>query len=256
MKDGQEVRRIPITVIASVCGLVLVAGGGIAWWTASHTPSVHTSQSISPPSPSTGVPSPAESPAVLIPVPPPSPAPTTPSQLPAQPAPPQTASAPPQPAKNLDPGASQSLPQAADQTVPIYWVKATSQKLEVVPTPVKLKNASQPDTALAAAFDRLLAGPTETTVSSEIPKGTQLRSLKVQGNDIYLDLSQDFTGGGGSESMIGRLGQVIYTATSFNPNAKVWISVEGKPLEVLGGEGLEVTQPTTRQSFEKDFAIK
>jgi spore germination protein GerM len=55
--------------------------------------------------------------------------------------------------------------------------------------------------------------------------------------------------------MMGRLAQIIYTATDRNPDAPVWIKVEGKPLEGLGGEGVEIKQPMTRKDFDRDFPI-
>jgi spore germination protein GerM len=55
--------------------------------------------------------------------------------------------------------------------------------------------------------------------------------------------------------MVGRVGQVVYTATTLNPNAKVYIEVNGKPLEVLGGEGVEIEQPMTRESFKKEYPL-
>ncbi|MBD2019453.1 spore germination protein, partial [Leptolyngbya sp. FACHB-36] len=37
--------------------------------------------------------------------------------------------------------------------------------------------------------------------------------------------------------------------------ARVWLFVEGEPLETLGGEGLMLDQPISRESFEKEFAL-
>ena len=256
MKDGQEVRRISTTaVIASVCGLALVTGGGIAWWTANRSPTADTQSSAPTTAPALSS-SPAESPGIIIPVPPPAPVQVPQAQTP-RPQTPQVLVPQPQTPQVLVPKSPQPKPlqQTDTQTVQVYWLKGAIGKFEAVPTKVAVKQADKPDAALQAAFNSLLAGPKDASVSSEIPKGTKLRSLSVKNEGVYVDLSAEFSSGGGSNSMTGRLGQVIYTATSLKPNTKVWISVEGKPLELLGGEGLEVAQPSTRQSFDKNFPL-
>ena len=250
MKDGQEVRSVSTTaVIAGVCGLALVTGGGIAWWTANRSPTADTQSSVSTTAPALS-PSPAESPAVIIPVPPPTPVQGQQAQTP------QVRIPQAQTPQALVPKSPQPKPlqPVGAQTVQVYWVKGAG-KFEAVPTKISLKQADKPDAVLQAAFDSLLAGPKDATVSSEIPQGTKLRSLSVKNEGVYVDLSAEFSSGGGSSSMTSRLGQVIYTATSLKPNTKVWISVEGKPLELLGGEGLEVAQPSTRQTFDKNFPL-
>ncbi|MGB3534090.1 MAG: GerMN domain-containing protein [Microcoleaceae cyanobacterium] len=142
----------------------------------------------------------------------------------------------------------------SEQTVNVYWLQPDpTGQLQWVPTPVVLNTENNPSAILAAAFDRLLAQPESDEFYSEIPPQTQLLSLRAEGEDIYLDLSSDFAAGGGSFSMIGRLGQVIYTATSLDPQGNVWLSMDGKPLELLGGEGLEIAQPMTRDLFETEF---
>lgn len=140
------------------------------------------------------------------------------------------------------------------QTAQIYWLRDTGSNLELVPNPITVAGG-QPNAVLGAAFTSLLAGPTDGTLGSTIPEGTELRGLTIQEDGIHVDLSEEFTTGGGSASITGRVAQVLYTATSLQPDAKVWINVEGKQLEVLGGEGLELKQPLTRQSFQENFTL-
>lgn len=142
-----------------------------------------------------------------------------------------------------------------EQTVQVYWLKDTGTKLELVPTAVDVPASNQPAAVLKGAFEELLKAPSDQAIASTIPPGTKLRNLDIRADGIHVDLSQDFVGGGGSASMSGRLAQVIYTATTLAPNAKVWISVDGKPLETLGGEGLVVDQPMTRAAFDQNFQL-
>jgi spore germination protein GerM len=143
---------------------------------------------------------------------------------------------------------------ANEQTPNVYWLRPKDKSVALVPQPVKIASirANQP---LEAAFQSLLAGPTEGTDSTTIPKGTKLLGLKSENDEVHVNLSEDFTSGGGSTSMMGRVGQVVYTATTLNPKAKVYIDVNGKPLDVLGGEGVELQQPLTRESFEKNYQL-
>jgi spore germination protein GerM len=141
-----------------------------------------------------------------------------------------------------------------EQTPNVYWLRPKDKSVALVPQPVKVASirANQP---LEAAFQSLLAGPTEGTDSTTIPKGTKLLGLKAENNEVHVNLSEDFTRGGGSTSMMGRVGQVVYTATTLNPKAKVYIDVNGKPLDVLGGEGVELQQPLTRESFQQNYPL-
>jgi spore germination protein GerM len=214
MRDPMQENTKPVGIIAAMAALLIAVGGGITWWTLS------TRQT--------------EQPDVVSPVPSPSPGETSP---PSPVPPPQT-----------------QQPGTVEKTVEIYRVQDQNGEIAWVSTPVTLEvSEDDPGVVLEAAFRRLLAQPTDENRFSEIPPNTEIMGVQANSNEVYVDLSPEFTTGGGSASMIGRLGQVIYTATSLNPDAKVWISVGSQPLEILGGEGLEVPQPATRKNFEAQF---
>jgi spore germination protein GerM len=144
---------------------------------------------------------------------------------------------------------------ATIQDASVYWIDPqATQDLELQPIKLLIATKSEPKEMLETAFQQLLSGQNDRGYTTTIPAGTKLLSLKTDKTGVYINLSGDFVTGGGSESTIGRLGQVIYTATSLDPNGKVWIDVDGKPLEYLGGEGLEVSQPMTRALFKENFS--
>ncbi len=160
------------------------------------------------------------------------------------------------------PNASSSIQEQVQKPTPAqkgpqaYWVKDTGNSLELVATAVQIKTASSSEDLLTSALKALLeTSPTDPEVVSAIPSGTELLSLEQKPDGIHLDFSEEFTSGGGSASMTSRLGQVLYTATSLDPNAPVWIRVAGQPLETLGGEGLAIPQPITRAFYEEELAL-
>jgi spore germination protein GerM len=141
--------------------------------------------------------------------------------------------------------------RAVDGQLAVYWIESSKNKLIAVPIAVKAKSN---DEAIGSVINTLITErPPESELYSAIPANTKVLSAITKSKEIRINLSQDFTKGGGSASMQGRIIQVLYTATTLEPDAKVYLSVEGKPLKYIGGEGLEVPQPMTRKDFALEF---
>jgi spore germination protein GerM len=102
------------------------------------------------------------------------------------------------------------------------------------------------------AVGELLKGPRPEEKKqgffTEIPAGTELLGVSRHGSTITVDLSQKFTHGGGSTSMTQRIEELKRTVYALDKRHQLSVSVEGKPLELLGGEGLEVNDTLKRQA--------
>ena len=162
--------------------------------------------------------------------------------------------------KTPPPITQQEIPQAPEpitqeKVIEICWLNPVNNKIELVTNTLTFQKTVKPDRVLETAFETLLNGPKGEKYTTAIPEGTKLLNLKVNQQDVYINLSQEFTSGGGSASMTSRLAQVIYTATSFGQVKNVWISVENKPLKTLGQEGLIINQPMTREDFNANFTL-
>ncbi len=111
----------------------------------------------------------------------------------------------------------------------------------------------RPDGALdaaRAAVEALAAGPTAAEaargLASEVPPGTDVRSVRWAGDVLVVDLDAAVAAGGGTASMIGRIAQLTYTLTQPGGVSAVEVRVDGRALEAWGGEGVMVAWPWRR----------
>jgi germination protein M len=105
-----------------------------------------------------------------------------------------------------------------------------------------------------ASIEALLDGPSSDDqnyeLGSEIPAGTELLDISLQDGTLTVDLSSQFTEGGGSASMQMRLAQVVHTGTQFDSIDDVQILIDGQNVDSIGGEGVMVDGTLSRDDFE------
>ncbi|MCS6960064.1 MAG: GerMN domain-containing protein [Pseudanabaenaceae cyanobacterium SKYGB_i_bin29] len=158
---------------------------------------------------------------------------------------------PPSGSHNANPSQGQSVVSLVpkEHQVSVYWIEATEKKFRAVPQTVKAIDNEQ---ALEQAIQQLFTAP-PSGLYSGIPPATKLLNFSANDRDVFINVSKEFKEGGGSASMLARVTQVVYTASSLNPTANVFILVEGEPIGTVGGEGLEIKQPMTRQDLPLEF---
>jgi germination protein M len=102
------------------------------------------------------------------------------------------------------------------------------------------------------ALEGLLEGPDSFEMGyglrTEIPDGTQLLGLEIDGEIARVDLTSEFESGGGLASMQARLAQVVYTITQFSTVKGVLFSLDGEPIGVPKGESI-IERPVTRRDY-------
>lgn len=104
------------------------------------------------------------------------------------------------------------------------------------------------------ALKELVSAPTPWEKSkgfmSEIPVGTKVLSIRESSGNVLIDLSSDFATGGGAESTYIRVKQVIKTANA-NTSKPVYLYINGKQANVIGGEGIMLKQPLNERSLDE-----
>ena len=112
----------------------------------------------------------------------------------------------------------------------------------------KTENGQQ----LSFAVSRLIEGPNqierEKGIYSEIPTGTKVISVVETDKKAIVNLTSAFDQGGGTDGLYKRLYQLVKTVNK-NTKLPVYLYIDNKQADVIGGEGLMINQPLNERVF-------
>ncbi len=143
-------------------------------------------------------------------------------------------------------------PKVYNKTRKVYFSRFNedeSQKLVAT-----YRNVQYTDSPLTETLKVLLRGPTSAETSNglltNVPDNTSLRRVFIKNSIAYIDLSKAFEYNQyGRESMLLQLKQIVYTATEFGNIKGVQFLIDGQVKSYLGGDGISIGTPLTRNDF-------
>jgi spore germination protein GerM len=143
------------------------------------------------------------------------------------------------------------FPRAGE--VNLYFTRGEA----VVPVVREAPRIRPVDQRVKAAVTLLLQGPNETEKAagygSALPQETQLLNEFMEEDVVFLDFSKQVGEGGGTEEMLERLRQIVYTATQFPGVNKVRFLIDGQAIKYFSSEGLtQVERPVGRADLEME----
>lgn len=139
------------------------------------------------------------------------------------------------------------------EIVSIYFIGQNQNKEDVYKIVKREYNPQTDGTKADFVLNELLKGPNAKEVAlgiyTEIPRTTKLLAISNINGKMYIDLSSEFEQGGGTDGLYKRLYQLIKTVNKNIPD-KVYLKINGQEAEVIGGEGIMITQPLTPSSLD------
>lgn len=151
--------------------------------------------------------------------------------------------------------ANQEVSEIKDEEVfvNVFFTRMTNNK-DVYVAVSRKKPQSFKGSDVEFAVRQLLGGATKYEKSkgvySEVPSTTKLLSFKETPSKIIVNLSDDFGFGGGGDSLYKRVYQLIKTV-NHNTRKPVYLYLNGKQADIIGGEGLMLKQPLRSNSLEE-----
>lgn len=137
--------------------------------------------------------------------------------------------------------------------VNVFFIGQNANKEEVYKAVNREYDEDIDGSKIKFAIQSLIMGPKQDErakgVYSEIPAGTKIISINESPDRVIINLNSAFENGGGTDSIYKRLYQIIKTAKR-NTNKPVYLYIEGKKADVIGGEGIMINQPLNDNSLD------
>jgi len=140
-----------------------------------------------------------------------------------------------------------------EEYVNVFFIGKNENNEEVYKAVRRVYNKDVDGSKIRFAVNSLIGGPRtqerQHGVYSEIPPASQVISITEQENKVIVNLNSAFVNGGGADSLYKRLYQLIKTV-KLNSELPVYLYIDGQKADVVGGEGLMLSQPLSNSSLE------
>ena len=145
-------------------------------------------------------------------------------------------------------------PKPAEKVyVNVFFIGQNANKEEIYRAVNREYDKTIDGSKIKFAIEALITGPTpyekSKGVYSEIPVDTHIIAINETSDKVIINLNSAFENGGGTDSLYKRLYQLIKTAKK-NTDKTVYLYIDGNKADVIGGEGIMITQPLNDNSLD------
>lgn len=137
--------------------------------------------------------------------------------------------------------------------VNVYFIGKNEHNEEVYKAVKRRYNKDVDGSKIRFSINALIQGPKQEErqrgVYTEVPSGSEIINISEQKDKVIINLNSAFVNGGGTDSLYKRLYQLIKTAR-LNSNLPVYLYIDNQRADVVGGEGIMLTQPLNNSSLD------
>ena len=137
--------------------------------------------------------------------------------------------------------------------VNIYFIGRNEHHEEVYKAVKRQYSEDVDGSKIKFSIHALINGPKpeerQKGVYSEIPNSVHVINVTELNDRVIVNLNSSFVNDGGADSLYKRLYQLIKTV-KLNSELPVYLYIDGKKADIVGGEGIIISQPLSNSSLE------